>query len=40
MRISVGVNIIAATTEFINGSKLVDSFKDEQGNLLNPKSLL
>lgn len=31
---------IVATTQFINGNKMVDSFKDEQGNLLKPESML
>jgi hypothetical protein len=35
-----GVNFIVATTQFINGNKMVDAFKDEQGNLLNPDSLM
>ena len=34
------LHFIVATTQFINGNKMVDAFKDEQGNLLNPDSLM
>ena len=36
----IGLKFIVGTTQFINGNRLVDSFKDEQGNLLRPESLL
>jgi len=36
---TTGIQFIVATTQFINGNKMVDSFLDEQGNMLKPETL-
>ena len=36
----VGIQFIVATTQFINGNKMIKAFEDEQGNKLRPDSLL
>ncbi len=36
---ATGVQFIVATTQFINGNKMVDAFKDEQGCLIKPETL-
>lgn len=36
----VGVQFIVATTQFINGNKLVNACKDDYGLLLDPKTLI
>lgn len=33
------VQFIVATTQFINGNKMMDAFKDDIGSKLNPKTL-
>eukprot|EP00826_Nyctotherus_ovalis_P053979 TRINITY_DN7048_c0_g5_i4.p1 TRINITY_DN7048_c0_g5~~TRINITY_DN7048_c0_g5_i4.p1 ORF type:complete len:567 (+),score=191.38 TRINITY_DN7048_c0_g5_i4:1105-2805(+) len=34
-----GIQFIVATTQFLNGNKMMDAFKDELGSLLKPESL-
>lgn len=34
-----GIQFIVATTQFINGNKMMEAFKDDQGLLLRPETL-
>ena len=34
-----GIQFLVATTQFINGNKMMDAFKDDFGLLLKPESL-
>ena len=36
---TTGIQFIVATTQFINGNKMVDAFKDEHGSMLKPETL-